>query len=75
MMDLLVRRNDALDVNPPTGVDMSLSVNGSDWLWAVTAVHIVFFVSNLLHSLAPLGWLFLFPHADDRRLWIVSLSI
>lgn len=34
------RGNDALNVNPPAG-DQQLSVNGSDWLWAVTAVFIV----------------------------------
>lgn len=46
-MYLLPRGNDALDVNPPTGVDLALSEHGSDWLWAVTAVYIVCFVSLL----------------------------
>jgi len=32
--------NDALNVNPPAGVQ-HLSVHGSDWLWAVTAVFIL----------------------------------
>lgn len=32
-------------VNPQVGVDMVMSVNGSDWLWAVTAVYITFFIS------------------------------
>jgi bacteriorhodopsin len=27
------------------GVDETLSVNGSNWLWAVTAVYLVAFVS------------------------------
>jgi len=34
------RSNDALNVNPPAG-DQQLSVNGSDWLWAVTAVFLL----------------------------------
>jgi len=40
---LFGRDNDALDVNPPAGSD-ALSVNGSDWLWAVTAVYILAFL-------------------------------
>ncbi|CAK7209270.1 hypothetical protein SCUCBS95973_000382 [Sporothrix curviconia] len=38
------RTNDALDINPPSG-DEHLSVNGSDWLWAVTAIYIVSFLA------------------------------
>lgn len=36
--------NGALDTNPPVG-DRVLTVNGSDWLWAVTAVEIVSFLA------------------------------
>jgi len=43
-MALLPRTNDALNVNPPAG-DNFLSVNGSNWLWAVTAIYVVSFVS------------------------------
>ena len=45
-MGLIVDRsgNEALDINPPAG-DQYLSVNGSDWLWAVTAVYAFSFVS------------------------------
>ena len=32
------RANDALNVNPPPLGDQHLSLHGSDWLWAVTAV-------------------------------------
>ncbi|KAJ5675115.1 uncharacterized protein N7477_005049 [Penicillium maclennaniae] len=38
-MDLFARANDALKINPVTGVDESLAVHGSDWLWAVTATY------------------------------------
>lgn len=41
MTTLFSRDNDAVDVNPSTGLDFALSRNGSSWLWAVTAVHIV----------------------------------
>lgn len=40
---ILPRANKALQINPPSG-DQALSVGGSDWLWAVTAVFIVEFV-------------------------------
>jgi bacteriorhodopsin len=39
-MGLLIRDNDALNVNPPAG-DQYLTTHGSDWLWAVTAVFII----------------------------------
>lgn len=45
-MAVLPRANDALDINPPLGVDLTLSEHGSDFLWAVTAVYIVSFVSS-----------------------------
>ncbi|KAI0451545.1 heat shock protein 30 [Xylaria acuta] len=41
---LLSRGNAALDVNPPAGSE-ALSVNGSDWLWAVTAIYVVSFLA------------------------------
>lgn len=44
MAVLFARSNDALIDNPPAG-NQQLSVNGSDWLWAVTAVYILSFVS------------------------------
>jgi len=51
MAILLTRDNDALNVNPvPAGVDQSLSVNGSDWLWAVTAIYGFSFVAFLTLS-------------------------
>ena len=40
---ILLRDNDALDVNPPAG-EIHLSTHGSDWLWAVTAIYVVSFV-------------------------------
>jgi bacteriorhodopsin len=39
------RSNDALNVNPPGG-NRQLSVHGSDWLWAVTALFLLSFVSS-----------------------------
>ncbi|KAI0472304.1 heat shock protein 30 [Xylaria cf. heliscus] len=41
---LLGRENAALDINPPAGNE-ALSVNGSDWLWAVTAIYVVSFIA------------------------------
>lgn len=44
MPAILSRGNDALGVNPPSGSE-ELSVNGSDWLWAVTAIYVFSFLS------------------------------
>lgn len=44
-MSLIGRANTALNSNPVTGVDEALSVHGSDWLWAVTAIYVLSFVS------------------------------
>jgi bacteriorhodopsin len=52
-MNFLVGRdNDALEVNPQMG-DRQLSVNGSSWLWAVTAVFLLSFLLFFLFSLRP----------------------
>ncbi|KAF7550574.1 hypothetical protein G7046_g7966 [Stylonectria norvegica] len=51
-MGLLYYRNDALDINPPAG-DSNLSVGGSDWLWAATAVFVVSFLGYFALSLKP----------------------
>ncbi|KUI60230.1 hypothetical protein VP1G_07445 [Cytospora mali] len=47
-MSLFIRGNDALNINPPFGVDSALSQHGSDWLWAVTAIYIVAFLGLLV---------------------------
>ncbi|KAK3903848.1 hypothetical protein C8A05DRAFT_42979 [Staphylotrichum tortipilum] len=39
-MAIIWERNDALNINPPTG-DSRLSANGSDWLYTVTAIFTV----------------------------------
>ncbi|PMD19281.1 family A G protein-coupled receptor-like protein [Hyaloscypha hepaticicola] len=49
-MAFLPPSNDVLSINPPNGVDIALSVQGSDWLWAVTAVYIVAFFGCLVPS-------------------------
>jgi bacteriorhodopsin len=50
-MDILARTNDALNINPPEG-DQYLSENGSNWLWAVTAVYAISFIGVLCLSFA-----------------------
>lgn len=44
MAILLQRANDALNINRPGGNEQ-LTVNGSNWLWAVTAIYIVSFIA------------------------------
>jgi bacteriorhodopsin len=49
MAILLPRTNDALNINPPVG-DQYLSVNGSNWLWTVTAIFAVSFLASFALS-------------------------
>jgi len=49
MAILLPRVNDALRTNPPAG-DNYLTTNGSNWLWAVTAIFTLTFLAVALHS-------------------------
>ncbi|CAK7213569.1 hypothetical protein SBRCBS47491_001848 [Sporothrix bragantina] len=56
-MDHLTRSLGALGTNPPTGVTEALSVHGSDWLWAVTAIYLLVF-------LVLLTFCFTTPEAD-----------
>jgi len=52
MASLLARaNNDALKINPPTA-NNSLTVHGSDWLWAVTSLYLLAFIVFLGHSYA-----------------------
>lgn len=45
-MGVVPRGNSVLSINPPVGVDEALSEHGSDWLWAVTAIYLISFVSS-----------------------------
>ncbi|KAJ3549978.1 hypothetical protein NM208_g234 [Fusarium decemcellulare] len=51
-MNILPRADNALTVNPPDGVNSSLSVNGSDWLWTVTAIYTASFLGLVILSFA-----------------------
>jgi len=50
MPAIFSRGNDALTVNAPTGADDALTVNGSDWLWAVTAIYLFVTLAVVCHS-------------------------
>jgi len=52
MAILLERGNDALKVNPP-GSEQTLTTNGSNWLWAVTAVFLLVFLAVWALSFKP----------------------
>ena len=66
MAILFERKNDALNINPPAG-QQQLSVNGSDWLWAVTAIFVISFVRYTLLIFFPfllfLCFFFSFPNS------------
>ncbi|KAK4139685.1 uncharacterized protein C8A04DRAFT_40519 [Dichotomopilus funicola] len=65
-MALLLTRNDALSANPPAGVDETLSVHGSEWLWAVTAIYIVAFLGLLC---------FCFASHESRRVFHYTFTV
>ncbi|KAF9878582.1 heat shock protein 30 [Colletotrichum karsti] len=50
---ILKRTNEALDINPPPAVEQSLSVNGSNWLWACVAIYSLFFLGVFALSFKP----------------------
>lgn len=49
ILNILPRVNEALEINPPAG-DSFLSVNGSNWLWTVTAIFTLSFVLLAAHT-------------------------
>ncbi|KAI5862322.1 family A G protein-coupled receptor-like protein [Durotheca rogersii] len=51
MAVIFPRLNQALDINPPAGNE-ELTVNGSNWLWAVTAIYVVSFIAFFATSFA-----------------------
>ncbi|KAK1750013.1 putative heat shock protein 30 protein [Echria macrotheca] len=51
-MAILVRENDALSINPPPAADNFLTTNGSNWLWAVTAIYLFTALVAFGHSFA-----------------------
>ncbi|KAI1844136.1 hypothetical protein JX265_011030 [Neoarthrinium moseri] len=51
-MGVIARANEALQVNPSFGGD-SLTTNGSDWLWAVTAIYALSFLIFFATSFKP----------------------
>lgn len=40
-MVLLYERNDAVEINPPSGVDFHLTEHGSNWLWTAFSIFVV----------------------------------
>ena len=88
-MGVIVRRNDALEVNPPLGAEQ-FTVEGSDWLWAVTAIYGFLFLSyyglsfrarfgekvfHYIFSITLLtGTIAYFAHAADLGYAVVSVD-
>lgn len=67
-MGLIVRTNDALKVNPPTGDVHHLTTAGSDWLWALTAVY-------CLELLVVLGWTFTARQGEKIFHYLFTISL
>lgn len=53
---LFARTNDALNINKPPA-EVNLTTQGSDWLWAVTALDFFFFICLLV-------WTYVTPRSD-----------
>ncbi|KAK9769856.1 hypothetical protein SCAR479_13457 [Seiridium cardinale] len=69
---ILLRDNDAIYVNPSTGGD-SLTVHGSDWLFAVTAVYVVSFLVFLASSFKPFSGERIFHYIFTTSLLVGSI--
>jgi bacteriorhodopsin len=72
-MGILQRTNDALDINPPAG-DQYLSENGSNWLWAVTAVYSLSFLIFLGLSFKPKAGEKIFHYLYTIALFVGAIS-
>ncbi|KAI1376189.1 family A G protein-coupled receptor-like protein [Hypoxylon crocopeplum] len=70
---LLRRANDALTVNPPDGNE-ELTVNGSDWLWAVTAIYVVSFIAFYATSFVARSGEKIFHYLFTIALLVGSIS-
>ncbi|KAL2201736.1 family A G protein-coupled receptor-like protein [Sarocladium strictum] len=64
---MMLKRDDVLDVNPPIAIGRSLTLNGSHWLWAVTAVFILSFLA--------LAFLTLFRPRNGERIFHYLFTI
>ncbi|KAI2631955.1 family A G protein-coupled receptor-like protein [Hypoxylon sp. NC1633] len=73
MAVLFRRANDALSINPPSG-DEELSVNGSDWLWAVTAIYVVSFIAFYATSFVARSGEKIFHYLFTIALLVGSIS-
>ncbi|CAM1510408.1 Fc.00g007430.m01.CDS01 [Cosmosporella sp. VM-42] len=72
-MGVIIRDNDALDINPPAG-DTHLSEGGSDWLWAATAIYIVSFIAFFALSLKPRNNERIFHYLFTVALFVGSIA-
>ncbi|KAI0021460.1 hypothetical protein F4780DRAFT_277961 [Xylariomycetidae sp. FL0641] len=68
LTELFERTNDALDMNPLGIAPETLSVNASDWLWAVTALFIFSFLCLLYFS-------FTAPESDRVFHYLFTVSL
>ncbi|CAK7217922.1 hypothetical protein SCUCBS95973_003312 [Sporothrix curviconia] len=73
MSFIQIRSNDALDINPPAG-DQHLSVHGSNWLWAVTAVYILSFLGFFAFSFTARAGELVFHYIYGFALLVGSVS-
>lgn len=73
VMGLIIRSNQALDINPPAGNE-SFSVHGSDWLWAVTALYVLSFLAFYAASFKPFSGEKIFHYIFSVALLVGSIS-
>ncbi|CAK7202924.1 hypothetical protein SEUCBS139899_005651 [Sporothrix eucalyptigena] len=73
MAVIQVRTNDALNINPPSGAE-HLSVHGSDWVWAITAIYIVSFLAVFGLSFAARAGERIFHYIYGMALFVGSVT-
>lgn len=71
---LLQRSNDALNINPVPAADQFLLEHGSDWLWAVTAIYVVSFITFFALSYFARGGEKIFHYIFTIALLVGSIT-
>lgn len=70
---LFSRGNEAVEVNPPSGLDFHITDHGSDWLWAGFSVMVLAFILSVLSSYLKVRSERFFHYFTSIALFIMSI--
>lgn len=73
VMGLIIRSNQAPNINSPAGNE-AISVHGSDWLWAVTAIYAILFIAFYAASFKPSSGEKIFYYIFSVALFVGSIT-